>query len=89
MLSCLNPRESSGEIKRKEIWFMKETCPNKSVNRSRCTCTYPGCNNHAVCCECLHTHLANKELPGCCFPAEVEKKYDRSFRAFAKAWNLV
>jgi len=34
-------------------------------------------------------HLANKELPGCCFPAEAEKSYDRSFRAFAKAWKLL
>jgi hypothetical protein len=29
-----------------------------------------------------------KELPACCFPNDVEKTYDRSFRAFAKAWNL-
>jgi hypothetical protein len=29
-----------------------------------------------------------KQLPGCCFPDDVEKTYDRSFRAFAKAWNL-
>jgi hypothetical protein len=29
-----------------------------------------------------------KELPACCFPDDVEKTYDRSFRAFAKAWKL-
>jgi hypothetical protein len=29
-----------------------------------------------------------QQLPGCCFPPEVEKTYDRSFTAFAKAWNL-
>jgi hypothetical protein len=29
-----------------------------------------------------------KQLPGCCFPDEVEKTYDRSFRAFTKAWGL-
>jgi hypothetical protein len=29
-----------------------------------------------------------KQLPGCCFPDDAEKTYDRSFRAFAKAWNL-
>jgi len=67
---------------------MKERCLNKSVNEKRCTCTYPGCPNHAVCCDCLHAHLAKKELPGCCFPKEAEKTYDRSFSAFAKAWNL-
>jgi len=32
--------------------------------------------------------LASKQLPGCCFPPEVEKTYDRSFEAFAKAWGL-
>ncbi len=42
---------------------MKDPCPNKSVNLARCTCTYPGCANHAACCECLHMHLAHKELP--------------------------
>ncbi len=68
---------------------MKDRCPNRNINTSRCTCTYPGCSNHAVCCDCLHMHLANKELPGCCFPAEAEKSYDRSFRAFAKAWKLL
>lgn len=67
---------------------MKETCPNKNLNQSRCTCSYPGCANHAVCCECLHMHLAKKQLPGCCFPTEAEKRWDRSFSAFAKAWNL-
>jgi hypothetical protein len=29
-----------------------------------------------------------KQLPGCCFPPDVEKTYDRSFAAFAKAWKL-
>ncbi|MHC4753418.1 MAG: hypothetical protein ACYTFW_26595 [Planctomycetota bacterium] len=25
---------------------------------------------------------------GCCFPDDVERTYDRSFKAFAQAWNL-
>jgi hypothetical protein len=29
-----------------------------------------------------------KELPACCFPDDVEKTYNRSFAAFAKAWGL-
>jgi len=29
-----------------------------------------------------------KQLPGCCFPDDIEKTYDRSFRAFAKAWRV-
>lgn len=62
-------------------------CVNKKKNLDRCTCT-AGCGTKGVCCECLHKHLANKQLPGCCFPPEAEKTYDRSFRNFARAWNL-
>jgi hypothetical protein len=29
-----------------------------------------------------------KQLPGCCFPDDVERTYDRSFKAFARAWSL-
>lgn len=57
-------------------------------NAPRCTCTYTGCENHGVCCQCLQYHLSLKQLPGCCFPAEAEKTYDRSFRAFARSWKL-
>jgi hypothetical protein len=32
--------------------------------------------------------LASKQLPACCFPDEAEKKFDRSFKAFAQAWDL-
>ena len=59
----------------------------KEENLQRCNCTYP-CGKKGVCCDCLAFHLANRELPGCCFPAEAEKTYDRSFKAFAKAWKL-
>jgi hypothetical protein len=37
-----------------------------------------------MCCECLHYHLKNRQLPACCFPDDVEKTYDRSFERFAK-----
>lgn len=57
-------------------------------NLGNCACTYPGCGRKGSCCDCLQYHLANKELPGCCFPPDVEKSYDRSFKAFARAWNL-
>ena len=60
----------------------------KDKNQARCTCTYPGCNKHAICCECLAYHLASRELPGCCFPKDAEREYDRSFEAFARAWKL-
>ncbi|MDP7162135.1 MAG: DUF6485 family protein [Phycisphaerae bacterium] len=63
-------------------------CNNKQKNLERCNCTYSSCNKTGICCECLRYHLATRELPACCFPDEVEKTYDRSFRAFAKAWSL-
>ena len=60
----------------------------KDGNLDFCTCSYPGCPNKGICCQCIQQHLASKELPGCCFPPKAEKAYDRSFTAFAKAWNL-
>jgi len=58
----------------------------KEENLERCNCTYP-CSKKGVCCECLRYHLARKELPGCCFPADVERTYDRSFARFAELVN--
>ncbi|NLF32669.1 MAG: cytosolic protein [Planctomycetes bacterium] len=58
------------------------------TNAANCTCTYTTCGKRGLCCDCLRTHLANKELPGCCFPPDAEKTYDRSFRNFARAWGL-
>ncbi len=59
----------------------------KEQNLKRCNCTYP-CGKKGVCCDCLSYHLSSRQLPACCFPDEVEKTYDRSFKAFAKAWGL-
>jgi hypothetical protein len=59
----------------------------KEQNLKRCNCTY-SCEKKGVCCDCIAYHLAMRQLPACCFPDEVEKTYDRSFKAFAKAWNL-
>lgn len=59
-------------------------CPNLNPNMDKCTCSYPGCSRKGNCCECLHYHLSNNELPACCFPPDVEKTYDRSFRRFAQ-----
>ncbi len=60
----------------------------KAENTQRCACTYSACDKIGVCCDCLANHLPKRQLPGCCFPPEAEKTYDRSFEAFAKAWNL-
>ena len=61
-----------------------QSCPNREENLKNCPCTYPGCDKKGVCCQCLRYHLSRGELPACCFPAEVEKTYDRSFKKFAE-----
>jgi hypothetical protein len=60
----------------------------KKENSKNCACTYAGCDKRGMCCDCISYHLSSRELPGCCFPPEVERTYDRSFKAFAKAWKL-
>lgn len=65
---------------------MAVECSNKETNAAKCACTYD-CAKRGACCECLRSHLAQKQLPGCCFPPAVEKTYDRSFTAFIKAWS--
>ena len=56
----------------------------KTQNLKICTCTYDSCPRKGVCYECIAYHLRNQELPGCCFPADAERTYDRSFEHFAK-----
>ena len=60
----------------------------KQNNMERCNCTYSGCPRKGICCECLQYHLKNKQLPACCFPADAESTFDRSFEKFAEAWEL-
>lgn len=55
---------------------------NLEENKKRCTCTYEPCNKKGKCCECIRYHWSLGELPGCLFPPEVEKTYDRSLRGF-------
>ena len=54
------------------------------ANKQICTCTYEPCARKGKCCECISYHKALNELPGCLFPAEVERTYDRSIRRFVK-----
>lgn len=60
----------------------------KDRNKEFCGCSHTECGRHGVCCDCLQYHLKNRQLPGCCFPPEVERTDARNFAAFAKAWNL-
>jgi len=56
----------------------------QAKNKSACSCTYTACSRRGLCCECLQYHLSQRELPGCCFPKEAERTYDRSFEHFAR-----
>ena len=51
-------------------------------NLKDCPCTYPGCPHKGKCCERIKHHREQGELPGCYFPADVEKTYDRSIKKF-------
>ncbi len=57
---------------------------NIKLNLKNCACTYDPCPRKGRCCDCLRYHLNMNELPACCFPAEVERTYDRSFKQFIK-----
>ncbi len=57
---------------------------NIEANKARCTCTYESCSRKGKCCDCIAYHLKYDELPGCVFPPEVEKTFDRSFARFAR-----
>ncbi len=56
---------------------------NTKKNLEKCTCTYESCHRRGSCCECISYHVSKRELTGCCFPAEAERTYDRSFKHFA------
>jgi len=56
-------------------------------NMKRCTCTYEPCPRKGICCECIAYHQRNGELPGCLFPEDVERTYDRSIESFMRAFQ--
>jgi len=53
-------------------------------NLRSCNCSYELCSRKGTCCDCLSYHLKARELPGCCFPDDAERTYDRSFEHFAR-----
>lgn len=65
---------------------MPRECPTER-NRKDCTCTYDPCGRKGVCCDCLRYHWRNRELPGCLFPPDAERTYDRGLSAFIAAWQ--
>ena len=59
----------------------------REKNTTVCTCTYEPCSRKGICCECIAYHRQNGEVPGCLFPPEVEKTYDRSAARFAACFK--
>lgn len=53
-------------------------------NLSHCNCSYDPCPRKGLCCDCLRYHLKMRQLPGCAFPNNAERTYDRSFEHFAR-----
>jgi hypothetical protein len=58
-----------------------------NANKAKCTCTYEPCSRKGKCCECIAYHQALGELPGCLFPPEVERTYDRSIARFVRTFS--
>jgi hypothetical protein len=56
----------------------------KEKNLDQCRCTYEPCSRKGVCCDCIAYHLPKRQLPGCFFPEDAEKTYNRSFEHFAQ-----
>jgi hypothetical protein len=56
-------------------------------NLNNCPCTYEPCSKKGRCCECITYHWRMQELPGCLFPPDVEKTYDRSLRKFLEVYR--
>ncbi|MFH0789541.1 MAG: DUF6485 family protein [Pseudomonadota bacterium] len=63
----------------------REKCPNLQENMKNCNCSYDPCERKGLCCQCLHYHRRNGELPACYFPDAVEKTYDRSISRFIQS----
>jgi hypothetical protein len=58
-------------------------CKQKT-NLANCNCTYEPCPRKGACCDCIGYHRKMRQLPACCFPADAESTYDRSFEHFAR-----
>jgi len=56
----------------------------KATNLKMCSCSYDPCNRKGLCCDCVSYHLKKRQLPGCFFPKDAEKTYNRSFEYFAR-----
>jgi len=66
----------------------RKPCPSVEINSKNCGCTYVPCDKKGKRCECIRAHLERNELPGCVFPPEIEKTYDRSIKEFVSTYAV-
>ena len=66
---------------------MAVECPRYEQNMAECICTWEPCGKKGNCCLCLASHLSAGEVPGCFFPREVERTYDRSMGRFMREFE--
>ncbi|HUT62739.1 MAG TPA: DUF6485 family protein [Anaerolineae bacterium] len=57
------------------------------ITKQQCTCSYEPCSRKGICCECIRYHRESGELPGCVFPEDIERTYDRSIERFVKTFQ--
>jgi hypothetical protein len=60
---------------------------NTETNLANCTCTYELCSRKGKCCECIRYHWRMQQLPGCLFPPDAERTYDRSLSNFIRIYS--
>ncbi len=59
----------------------------KEKNMKDCNCSYDPCSRKGICCECLHYHRRQGQLPACYFPADAERSYDLSIENFIRVYQ--
>jgi len=57
----------------------------REKNLKNCACTYDPCSRKGICCECVRYHRDKGAIPGCFFPADAERTYDRSIAKFIES----
>jgi len=77
----------TNEAKKEMCFTMTGRICNVEKNKEMCGCTYPGCSRKGYCCDCIQYHWKHRELPGCLFPADAEKTFDRSLESFIDVWS--
>ncbi len=60
-----------------------EKCKREIIIET-CACTYEPCSKKGKCCDCIAYHREMNQLPGCLFPPEAEKTYDRSIKYYCE-----